>query len=117
MRTSRLCIAEWEQDGESRGIVGEITIRQPHHAFYCVLALTLVSLLHRRVHQAGAPISQSRLIEQLKRIKEITNYYPAQSTKKLRLGGRPRAERALTRLDSQQDQIFRALQLGRFRAS
>jgi len=61
--------------------VGEITIRQPHHAFYCVLALTLVSLLHRRVHQAGVPISQSRLIEQLKRIKEITNYYPAKAPK------------------------------------
>lgn len=87
------------------------------HAFYCVLALTLVSLLHRRVHQAGVPITQSRLIEQLKRIKEITNYYPAQTTEKLPLGGRPRSERALTRLDSQQDQIFRALQLDRFRAS
>jgi hypothetical protein len=92
-----------------------ISVDSSHHV--CVLALTLVSLLHRRVHQAGVPITQSRLIEQLKRIKEITNYYPAQTTEKLPLGGRPRSERALTRLDSQQDQIFRALQLDRFRAS
>lgn len=56
-------------------------------------------------------------MEQLKKIKEITNYYPAQSTEKLYLGGRPRSERTLTRLDSQQNQIFRALNLDRFLAS
>jgi transposase len=87
------------------------------HAFYCVLALTLVSLLHRRVHQAGIHISQSGLMEQLKKIREITNYYPSQSTEKLHLGGRPRSERTLTRMDSQQNQIFRALNLDQFLAS
>jgi len=87
------------------------------HAFYCVLALTLVSLLHRRAHQAGITISQSSLMEQLKKIKEITNYYPAQSSEKLHLGGRPRSERTLTRLDRQQNQIFRAFNLDRFLAS
>ncbi len=66
------------------------------HAFSCVLALTLVSLLHRRVSQAGVAITQSRLMEQLKGIKEITNYYPAQSGEKLRQGGRPRSERTLS---------------------
>jgi len=86
------------------------------HAFYCVLALTLVSVLHRRVHQAGIHISQRNLMEQLKKIKEITNYYPAQSAEKLHLGGRPRSERTLTRLDSQQKQIFRSLNLDRFLA-
>lgn len=87
------------------------------HAFCCVLALTLASLLHRRVSQAGVEITQSRLIEQLKGIKEITNYYPAQSEEKPRRGGRPRSERTLTRLDPQQEQIFRVLQLDRFLAS
>ena len=87
------------------------------HAFYCVLALTLVSVLHRRVHQAGISISQRNLMEQLKRIKEITNYYPAQSAEKLHLGGRPRSERTLTRLESQQERIFRSLNLDRFLAS
>ena len=87
------------------------------HAFYCVLALTLVSLLHRRVHQVGIDISQSRLMEQLKKIKEITNYYPAQTADKLHIGGRPRSERTLTRLNRQQNQIFHALSLNRFLAS
>jgi transposase len=87
------------------------------HAFYCVLALTLVSVLHRRVSQVGIDISQSRMMDQLKRIKEITNYYPAQPAEKLHVGGRPRSERTLTRLDSQQNQIFRALDLERFLAS
>ena len=87
------------------------------HAFYCVLALTLVSLLHRRVHQAGIHVSQQGLMEQLKKIKEITNYYPAQSEEELHLGGRPRSERTLTRRDSQQNQLFRTLALDRFLAS
>lgn len=87
------------------------------HAFYCVLALTLISLLHRRVYQAGIAISQWGLMEQLKKIKEITNYYPAQPSEKLHLGGRPRSERTLTRLDNEQNQIFRALNLDRFLAS
>ena len=87
------------------------------HAFYCVLALTLVSVLHRRIHQAGIHISQSRMMEQLKSIKEITNYYPAQPAEKLHVGGRPRAERTLTRLNSWQNRIFQALNLDRFAAS
>jgi transposase len=87
------------------------------HAFYCVLALTLVSLLHRRVYQAGISISQSGLMDQLKKIKEITNYYSAHPGDKLELGGRPRSERTLTRLNDEQKQIFQALDLGRFLAS
>lgn len=87
------------------------------HAFYCVLALTLVSLLHRRVHQSGISISQSSLMDQLKKIKEITNYYPAQTSNQSHLGGRPRSERTLTRMDTQQNQIFHALNLDRFVAS
>jgi transposase len=87
------------------------------HAFYCVLALTLVSLLHRQVHKAGIDITQGRLMEELKKIKEITNYYPAQKEGKLHLGGRPRSERTLTRLNSQQERIFRTLNLDRFLAS
>jgi len=57
------------------------------------------------------------MMQQLKRIKEITNYYPAQPTEKLHISGRPRSERTPTRLDIQQKQIFRALNLDRFVAS
>ncbi len=38
------------------------------HAFYCVLALTLVAVLHRRVHQAGIQMGKKRLVEELKRL-------------------------------------------------
>jgi hypothetical protein len=62
-------------------------------------------------------MSQSRLMEQLKGFQEITNYYPEQSGEKVRRGGRPRSERTLTRLNPQQEPIFRALQLNRFLAS
>jgi len=73
---------------------------------------------HLKEHsQAGVQITQSRLIEQLKQIKEITNYYPAHNTDKQHLGGRPRSERAMTHLDPQQERIFRALKLDRFLAS
>ena len=86
------------------------------HAFYCVLALTLVSLFHRQICRAGIDISRSSLIEQLKKIKEITNYYPAQTSDKQRLGGRPRSERTLTRMDSRQNKIFQILNLTQFQA-
>jgi len=59
------------------------------HAFSCVLAVTLVSLLHRRVAQAGVEITQSRLTGATQRIKEITNYYPAAKRPKSFVGGRP----------------------------
>jgi hypothetical protein len=86
------------------------------HAFYCVLALTLLSLLHRRAVTAGINISQRRPLQDLTRIKEITNYYAAHSGEAARLGGRPRAERTLTRLSPQQEQLFRTLELAQYQA-
>jgi len=86
------------------------------HAFHCVLALTLLSLLHRQVVTAGIEISQRRLLRELTRIKEITNYYAAHSGEAAGLGGRPRAERTLTRLSPQQEELFRKLELARFQA-
>jgi hypothetical protein len=56
------------------------------------------------------------MMEQLKRIKETTNHYPAQPAEKLNMGGGPRSERALTHMDSRQNQIFRALDLAKFLA-
>jgi hypothetical protein len=82
-----------------------------------VLALTLASLLHRRVRQAGIAISQATLLEELKKIKEITDYCPAQTVERLHLGGHPRSERTLTHADSQQSQLFRVMDLSRFQTS
>jgi transposase len=87
------------------------------HAFYCVLALTLGSLLHRHVVQAGIKTTHKQLLQDLRGIKEITNYYPAQLKGDNQLGGRPRAERTLTRLTSEQQKLFQVLDLNRHTAS
>lgn len=53
------------------------------HAFYCVLALTLVSLLHREVHRLAEaqgvhldPTSAAAILEQLAGIKQVAHIYP-----------------------------------------
>ncbi|MBI2843426.1 MAG: hypothetical protein HYX78_08500 [Armatimonadetes bacterium] len=46
------------------------------HAFYCVLALTLSSLLSRRIEQAGLKLSPAEVYEQLSDIKEVLLVYP-----------------------------------------
>lgn len=87
------------------------------HAFYCVLALTLMALLHRQATLAGVQLSQKRLFEVLRGIKEITNYYPPHSGEKAELGGRPRAERTLTRLTADQESILKVFDLSRYMES
>src|SRR3989454_9904333 len=46
------------------------------HAFYCVLALTLVSLLQRALHQLGVPMSLARMLQTLGQIQEVLLIYP-----------------------------------------
>jgi transposase len=87
------------------------------HAFHCILALTLLSLLHRQVVSSGVQISQRQMLHDLKRMKEVTNYYAAHRGEDAALVGRPRAERTLTRLSPEQDKLFDILELGRFQAS
>ena len=41
------------------------------HAFYSVLALTLTSLLHKILHQAGLDVSTHEALEQLSDIREV----------------------------------------------
>lgn len=98
------------------------------HAFSCVLALTLTSLLHRQIQAAGLDITPGQLLRELKGIKEITNYYAASPSRPpsgsppgtppaVSVGGRPRAERTLTQQNAIQQQLFRILKLERFLAS
>lgn len=58
------------------------------HAFYCVLALTLSSLLHGQAAQAGIPLSLERIRQELSAIKEVITLHPAAEGPK---GGRPPA--------------------------
>jgi transposase len=46
------------------------------HGFYCVLALLLVSLLTKRVREAGKEIGSQRLLALLDGIKEVAVIYP-----------------------------------------
>src|SRR3989442_16034703 len=48
------------------------------HAFYCVLALTLTSLLQRALHGHGLDLSLSRMMELLGGIQEVLLLYPRQ---------------------------------------
>ena len=52
------------------------------HAFYCVLALLLVSLAHQEVRCAGIDISVPALLQELCAIKEVALIYPPGSGSK-----------------------------------
>ena len=80
------------------------------HAFYCVLALTLASLLRREAARKGVALSADALLEQLHGIQEVLNLYPAEGAR----GGRPRVRRVLTRRTRLQEQLFRMFDLSRF---
>jgi len=82
------------------------------HAFYCVLALLLASLLHRQAVQAGVRLSLVGVLESLAGIQEVIALYPAAGGK-----GRPRAATVLTHLTPIQQQLFDHFQLGRYLAT
>lgn len=83
------------------------------HAFICVLALTLASLLRREVARQGIALTVDALLDQLDGIQEVVNLYPPMREQ----GGRPRAQRVLSRMTRLQDQLFRRLHLSRFQSS
>jgi transposase len=85
------------------------------HAFYCVLALILATLLQRRASQNGLPMSIKALFTALSGIQEVTNVYPA--TGKSGSPGRPHLKTTLTELDQTQQQLYRLFDLDRYRQS
>lgn len=79
------------------------------HAFYCVLALTLTSLLQRTLHQRGLDLSLARMMELLEGIQELLLIYPRAAGQK-----QPRTATCMTERDPEQESIFQALDLGRY---
>lgn len=79
------------------------------HAFYCVLALLLTSLLQRELAQKGEPLSINRMLEELGGIRETLVVYP-------RRQGQRQASTAtcLTRMTALQQRLFSLLGLQRF---
>jgi transposase len=57
------------------------------HAFYCVLALLLATLLHRQAAKAGVSLSWEQLRTELSAIQEVITLHPSGDGR----GGRPRA--------------------------
>jgi transposase len=78
------------------------------HAFYCVLALMIMSLIRRKLAQAGLPMSIARIAERLKDINEVANLYPTPK------GADPRVQLSLSQCDSEQNKMLEILDLGRY---
>jgi len=85
------------------------------HAFYCVLALILGSVLQRRASQGGSSLSLQALLKTLAGIQEVTNIYPP--TSKPGSPGRPHLHTTLTEMDPIQEALYRLFDLDRYRKS
>ncbi len=97
------------------------------HAFYCVLALTFVSILQRELYQHGFQFSIPKAIDLLSNISEVVmvKYKNKKSTKqgKEKKGGRgkrnipeiePEPQIVISKMDTVQQKIFEALRLERY---
>ncbi len=81
------------------------------HAFYCVLALTILSLLRRKLAQKGLSMSMREMMAKLSDIREVAILYPEHpETKKLVV------RTMLSRLDTQQQEMVDTLDLQRYQA-
>lgn len=83
------------------------------HAFYCVLALILGSLLQRRAAQNGLSLSLQALLKTLNGIQEVINVFPPAG--KLGSPGRPYVKTTLTEMDQTQKALFQLFALDRYR--
>ena len=79
------------------------------HAFYCVLALTLSSVLQREVWNQGEPLSINRLLEELGGIRETLVIYPRRQGQR-----RNHTATCLTRMNPLQQRLFSLLELQRY---
>jgi len=79
------------------------------HAFYCVLALTILSLLRRKLSRAGIRLSMAQMMDTLADIREVTLLYPAPPG-----ADEPFSRTVLTDIDDAQRAILDALDLQRY---
>lgn len=80
------------------------------HAFYCVLALMLTSLLQRTLHKAGVPKSIHQAMEQLTGIRELLVTQGGSQKK-------PRITSVLSDMDQEQKKMYEVLDLKRYLSS
>lgn len=79
------------------------------HAFSCVLALTLTSLLQRELHGHGIDMSLTNMMEHLAAIKEILLIYPKPPGVNA-----PKTASCLSTLEEEQTRIYQILDLARY---
>ena len=79
------------------------------HAFICVLALTLSSLLQRTLHHKGTDLSMPRMFELLAGIRETLVIYPKTQGQR-----QPSTARALSALNPEQENLLAVLNLRRY---
>lgn len=82
------------------------------HAFYCVLALMIASLLRRKLAKAGTQVSIRRLMEKLSDVHEVAVIYSPPSKAQ-----EPLVRTVLSDLDSEQQTFVAGLGLHRYQAS
>lgn len=78
------------------------------HAFYCVLALMILSLIRRKLAQAGIEMSIARLVERLAEIREIVTIYPGPEAAPARV------QVKLSKRDAEQLAVLQALDLSKY---
>ena len=79
------------------------------HAFTCVLALTLSSLLQRTLYKKDMDLSLPRMLELLSGIRETLVIYPKKPGQR-----HPSTARSLSTLNAEQEQLVSALDLRRY---
>ena len=79
------------------------------HAFYCVLALLLTSLLQRELAGKGEPLSLNRILEELGGIQETLIVYPRRQGQR-----QHKTATCLTRMSHLQSRLFSLLDLQRY---
>ena len=78
------------------------------HAFYCVLALMILSLLRRKLAQAGINVSIARMVERLAEIRETVTIYPGPEGAPARVGVK------LSHCDAEQATLLEILGLSKY---
>ena len=81
------------------------------HAFYCVMALTLVSLLRREFAAKGLTLSAEKLMENLNAIRETISVYPQEKKRP------PKLSFSISQMNSIQQKLYDLLNLSRFRTN
>lgn len=82
------------------------------HAFYCILALLLTSLLQRELARQGEPLSINRILEELGGIQETLIVYPRRQGQRKHV-----TVTCLTSMNPLQSRLFSLLDLKRYAPS